>query len=226
MSTAGAGAWDARYAAAAASADTVWSLEPNAWIAATVRALTPATALGRASPGPGTAPGPPTPPGQPTAVDLGAGEGRNALWLASLGWHVTALDFSAIGLATGAARAAELGLTVEWVTADATTWVSPQPVDLVVAAYLQLPAAQLARALGNAATMLSPGGILAVIGHDLDNLTRGVGGPQDAAVLHTVDALRSAASGLEVLECRQLERVTAAGIALDTILIARAPQGT
>ena len=112
--------WNARYAAA-----TQWSLEPNAWVAETVGHLDPGT-----------------------AVDLGAGEGRNALWLASLGWEVTAVDFSAVGLATGRARAEESGLDVEWVTADATTWVSPQQVDLVVIAYLQLPAEELLRAIG------------------------------------------------------------------------------
>jgi len=105
--------WDRRYEAA-----SIWSLEPNAWIAATLTGLSPGA-----------------------AVDLGAGEGRNAIWLASLGWQVTAVDFSGVGLARGAARAKELGVEVTWVTADATTWVSPQLIDLVAVAYLQLPAA-------------------------------------------------------------------------------------
>jgi SAM-dependent methyltransferase len=186
--------WDARYAEAAQ-----WSLEPNAWVAETVAHLDPGT-----------------------AVDLGAGEGRNALWLAGLGWEVTAVDFSAVGLAKGEARAAELGLDVTWVTADATTWVSPEQVDLVVIAYLQLPAADLSRAIGNAAGFLAPGGTLALIGHDRDNLTRGVGGPRDPDVLHSVPQLLAAASGLEVVECRQFLRETAAGTAIDTVLVARA----
>lgn len=184
--------WDARYAAS----DAVWSLEPNAWVERTLAHLDPGT-----------------------AVDLGAGEGRNALWLASLGWEVTAVDFSAVGLATGARRATELGLDVEWVTADATTWVSPQQVDLVVVAYLQLPADDLARALGNAAGYLAPGGTLAVVGHDRANT---VGGPPDPAVLYTVDELRAAVSALQIVHCTQVQRVTANGTALDTVLIARA----
>lgn len=187
--------WDARYA----SNEPVWSLEPNAWVAQTLAHLEPGA-----------------------AVDLGAGEGRNALWLASLGWEVTAVDYSAVGLATGAGRAADLGLDVSWVKADATTWVSPDLVDLVLVSYLQLPAADLSRAIGTAAGYLAPGGTLALVGHDRDNLTRGVGGPQDPAVLHTVEELVAAASGLEVIECRQVERVTAAGTAIDTVLIARA----
>jgi SAM-dependent methyltransferase len=183
--------WDARYAAA-----SVWSREPNAWIAATVADLEPGL-----------------------AVDLGAGEGRNALWLAQRGWEVTAVDFSPVGLATGAARAAELDVDIEWVAADATTWTSPQLVDLVVVAYLQLPAADLSRAIGAAAGYLAPGGTLALVGHDRANT---VGGPQDPALLHTVDELRAAASVLTIVECRPVERRTAGGTALDTVLVARA----
>ncbi len=191
--------WNDRYREAATQADTVWSLEPNVWVAETVARLEPGT-----------------------AVDLAAGEGRNALWLASLGWRVTAVDFAAVGLATGAARAEHLGLEVAWTKADATTWRSPEPVDLVVVAYLQLPAPEIATVIGNAAASLAPGGTLALIGHDRDNLERGVGGPQDPAVLLTVDELRSAASGFEVVECRQYERRTVDGkTAIDAILVAR-----
>jgi len=196
--TMGPTAWDERYASAAAADALVWSLEPNAWVAATVGSLDPGS-----------------------AIDLGAGEGRNALWLASLGWEVTAVDFSAVGLATGASRAASLGLDIQWVTADATTWVAPSEVDLVVAAYLQLPADDLALALGNAIGYLAPGGTIAVIGHDADNLQRGVGGPQDPAVLYSVDALRSIADGLNIVECRQYKRRTPSGTAIDAILVAR-----
>lgn len=199
MSTMGSDQWNARYAEAAEKSDTVWSLSPNAWIADTVGHLDPGT-----------------------AVDLGAGEGRNALWLASLGWEVTAVDFSSVGLATGAARAAELGVDIQWVTADATTWVSPQQVDLVVIAYLQLPADDLSRAISNAVGYLAPGGTLAVIGHDIDNLTRGVGGPRSTDMLHSVDAVRAAAAGLEIVEARQFDRVSEQGTAIDTILVARA----
>lgn len=183
--------WDERYATAG-----VWSREPNAWVAQTLADLEPGT-----------------------AVDLGAGEGRNALWLAGLGWEVTAVDFSAVGLETGRMRAAETGLDVEWVVADATTWVSPQLVDLVVIAYLQLPAADLSRAIGTAAGYLAPGGTLALVNHDRANT---VGGPQDPAVLATVDELRAAASGLDIVQCRQVRRETANGTATDVVLVARA----
>jgi SAM-dependent methyltransferase len=82
-----AGTWDARYTQAAQDSGTVWSLTPNA----TVHSL-----LADAEPG--------------TAVDLGAGEGRNAIWLAGRGWNVTAVDFSEAGQATGRTRADSVGL--------------------------------------------------------------------------------------------------------------------
>lgn len=69
--------WDARYAA---GPGLQWGAEPNRWLVREVAALPPGTAL-----------------------DLGAGEGRNAIWLARQGWRVTAVDFSQVGLAAGLA---------------------------------------------------------------------------------------------------------------------------
>lgn len=191
--------WEDRYGRAAEAGEQLWSAGPNAWIEQTVAHL---------------------PIGD--AVDLGAGEGRNALWLASLGWTVSAVDFAPAGLAIGRARAAQLGVEVEWVEADATSWVAPSLVDLVVIAYLQLPEGALADALGNAAASLAPGGTLALVGHALENLADGVGGPQDPALLHRVDHLSATAraAGLDVAECRLVERETGAGTALDAVLVA------
>ena len=195
--------WDDRYSTAAAAGDAVWSIEPNAWIEQVTGTL---------------------PPGN--AIDLAAGEGRNALWLASRGWSVTAVDFSAAGLAIGRKRAATAALDLDWVTADATSWVSPTPVDLVVIAYLQLPAPDLTRAISNAILSLAAGGTLALIGHDSENLEHGVGGPKDATMLYDLETVRSAAVGLDIAECRRYNRTTADGrIAIDTILLASVPSG-
>ena len=195
--------WDDRYSTAAAAGDAVWSIEPNAWIEQVTGTL---------------------PPGN--AIDLAAGEGRNALWLASRGWSVTAVDFSAAGLAIGRKRAATAALDLDWVTADAISWVSPTPVDLVVIAYLQLPAPDLTRAISNAILSLAAGGTLALIGHDSENLEHGAGGPQDATMLYDLETVRSAAVGLDIAECRRYNRTTADGrIAIDTILLASVPSG-
>ena len=194
--------WDERYAKAAAEGAAVWSIEPNGWIAEVTGSL---------------------PPG--TAIDLAAGEGRNSLWLASRGWSVTAVDFSATGLSIGRRRAEESALTLDWVMADATTWVSPIPVDLVVIAYLQLPVVELTAVITNAILSLAVGGTLALIGHDSENLEHGVGGPQDPAILLDLEVVRAAASGLDIAECRRWDRTTPdGGKAIDTILLATKPR--
>lgn len=184
--------WDARYAAS----EHVWSRGPNAEIA---------RILGDWAPG--------------RAVDLGAGEGRHAIWLAQQGWSVTAVDFSTVGIERGAAGAKALGVSVDWQVADATTW-SPTDgatVDLVLVAYLHLSTDVVRRA----ASWLAPGGRLVVLGHALRNLTDGVGGPQDPSILHTPAALRDKAAGLEVERCEELVRPTDGGDAIDVVLVAR-----
>jgi SAM-dependent methyltransferase len=170
-------AWDERYAAS----DLVWSREPNQFVAAELADL---------------------PPG--SAVDLAAGEGRNAIWLAGRGWSATAVDFSQVALDKGA-RLAD-GLDVTWVRADATTWQPDEPVDLVVVAYLQVPAPDRRRAVRNAVGMLHPGGTFLLVAHDSTNLTEGTGGPQDPAVLMTADDVVGDLADLDV-EVLRAERV-------------------
>ena len=167
--------WDERYAAS----ELVWSREPNQFVAAELADLAPGT-----------------------AVDLAAGEGRNAIWLASRGWSATAVDFSQVALDKGAQLVDEAGVelegTVAWVCADATTWQPAEPVDLVVVAYLQLPPEDRRRAVRGAVTMLRPGGTLLLVAHDTTNLTEGTGGPQDPSVLMTAEDVLDDLSGLDV----------------------------
>jgi SAM-dependent methyltransferase len=184
--------WDARYAEQAQ-----WSAGPNALVAALLGDL---------------------PPGR--AVDLAAGEGRHSCWLAGLGWEVTAVDFSAVGLDRG--RAAPGGDAVRWVVADVLSWTPPAAdLDLVLVAYLHLPEADTVDLLTRAIGWLRPGGRLLVLGHDVANLTDGVGGPQDAGILHSVDRLAPVAGLLAVDRLEQVSRGTPAGTALDTLLLGR-----
>ena len=153
------------------------------------------------------------------AVDLGSGAGRHALWLASRGWQVTAVDFSAVGAERGRAAAARLGLTVDWVVADAREWVpTALPVDLVLAARIALPTAVL-QAAGR---WLARGGRLVVLGHAVAGAR--ADGPRDPALRHTPEALSEAAAGLVVERLEHLPREPPG--ALDLVLVARrdAPQ--
>lgn len=103
-----------------------------------------------------------------TALELGAGEGGDALWLAAQGWTVTAIDISATALAVGAAKAVEKGLAerIDWVQADLASWHPSSEFDLVTAAFLHSPV-ELAREeiLRRAASAVAPGGRLLVVGH-------------------------------------------------------------
>ncbi len=175
--------WNERYGAA----DLVWHAAPNQFLPPEV-ADRPA---GR-------------------AVDLAAGEGRNALWLAEQGWTVTGVDFSDVGLAKAARLAADRGVEVEWVLADLLRWEADRPYDLVIQFYLQLPADERRAVNAAAARAVAPGGVFLAVGHDLVNLTEGYGGPQSPAVLATpddvVDDLRAA--GVDDLEIVRSERVT------------------
>jgi len=184
--------WDQRY-----GERQQWSAEPNTLVAGLLSGL---------------------PAGD--AVDLAAGEGRHALWLAGLGWRVTAVDFSDVGLARG--RAQPDADRVTWVTADVTAWsAEPESLDLVLVAYLHLPEAETTALLRATVGWLRPGGRLLVLGHDVENLTAGVGGPQEAAILHSVGRLAPVAELLDVDALEQVRRETPAGPALDTLLWGR-----
>ena len=153
---------------------------------------------------------------------------RNGLWLAGRGWTVTAVDFSEVGIAKGRRLAERLELTERLIfeRADLTAYVpTPGGYDLVLIAYLHLPTAQREVVVSRAAEAVAPGGTLLIVGHDLANLERGVGGPQDPDVLYTEVRLRDAiaASGLTVASAGERLRPVdgAERPAVDTVLLAR-----
>jgi hypothetical protein len=113
---------------------------------------------------------------------------------------------------------------VTWVTADVATWSTDQgTVDLVLVAYLHLPEEDTVAVLSCAVGWLRPGGRLLVLGHDVDNIAGGIGGPQEPGILHSVDRLAPVAALLDVHRLEQVHRSTPAGIALDTLLSGRKP---
>lgn len=127
------------------------------------------------------------PPGK--ALDLGAGEGRNSLWLASKGWQVVAVDFSSVGINKGRRYAAMKGIEgIKWIEADLLEYEPEERAfDLVLLFYVQLPREQRRTVLSKAAKAVGPGGTLLVVAHHLANLTDGYLGPRDPSVLYTPD---------------------------------------
>jgi SAM-dependent methyltransferase len=135
--------WDARYA----GAQQVWSGRPNGALVAEVAGLAPGRAL-----------------------DVGCGEGADAVWLAAHGWQVTALDVSRVALERAALHAEQAGVHVRWQHAGLLdAGLPPAAFDLVSAQYPALrrtPGDDAERALLAA---VAPGGTLLVVHHaDVD----------------------------------------------------------
>ncbi len=141
--TAQAAQWDERYSEGDGK---MWSGRPNGRLTAEVTALRPGRAL-----------------------DVGSGEGADALWLASQGWSVTAIDISEVALRRALEVARGLGAAVGWVCGDALrTPLRARAFDLVSLQYPALPKAAGEPAVRALLDRLRPGGTLLAVSHDLD----------------------------------------------------------
>ena len=112
------------------------------------------------------------PPGQ--ALDVGCGEGADALWLARRGWQVTAVDISPTALQRAAAAATDVNGRVTWAQADLTS--APPPAgafDLVSVQYFPLPQQPDHTALRGLLDAVAPGGTLLIASHDPADLPPG-----------------------------------------------------
>jgi SAM-dependent methyltransferase len=136
--------WDARYSERDGAR---WSGRPNGRLVAEVAGLRPGRAL-----------------------DVGCGEGADAIWLARSGWTVTAVDISDVALIR-AREAAELaGAVVEWVRGDALQVPFPAgSFDLVSMQYPALPKAAGEAAVRKLLDTVRPGGLLLAVYHDLND---------------------------------------------------------
>lgn len=132
--------WEARYS----EKPQIWSGRVNPVMAGLVEPLAPGRAL-----------------------DLGCGEGGDAIWLAEHGWTVTAVDVSQVALDRGAARAADLGLDgIAWERHDLTATFPAGVFDLVSAQFFQSPIAfPRLDLLRRAAGLVAPGGVLLSVSH-------------------------------------------------------------
>jgi SAM-dependent methyltransferase len=191
--------WDRRYS----DVDLLWSRDPNRFLVAEAKDLAPGRAL-----------------------DLACGEGRNAIWLAERGWQVTGVDYSEVAIDKARERAASERLDIEFTLADLLEYEpEPNAFDLVALLYLQIPVDERQRVLAAAATALAPGGILLLVGHDVTNVTDGVGGPSEMAVLYTPADIVEDLAGLEIEKAERVFRDVAGADrpAIDALVRARRP---
>ncbi|MEN8651977.1 methyltransferase domain-containing protein [Streptomyces sp. 21So2-11] len=180
--------WDSRYE----QSDRIWSGNPNT---ALVREVT------------GVRPG--------KALDLGCGEGADAIWLARQGWRVTATDISGVALARAARHAAaeEVADRIDWQQHDLGASFPKGAFELVSAQFLHslgdMPREEILR---SAASAVAPGGMLLVVGHAgwpswEDNPQPGVHFPMTKEVL---EALELPEGQWEVLISEEHQRIQTA----------------
>ena len=196
--------WDRRYE----GTELLWSARPNRFLVAEAQAL---------------------PPGR--ALDLACGEGRNAVWLAELGWEVTGVDFSPVAIGKAGQLAEARGVEAAFEVADLLAYEpAPQAFDLVLVFYLQVAASERGPILRRAAAAVAPGGTFLLVAHDRSNLEEGYGGPREPSVLYTAGDVVADLDGLEVERAepvpRPVETPEGERVAIDALVRARRVAGS
>lgn len=147
LAAARAAEWDARYSE---YDEAMWSGRPNGRLVAEVAGLRPGQAL-----------------------DVGCGEGADAIWLARQGWAVTAIDLSDVAVSRARQAAESAGVAVDWVCGDALRHPLPSgSFDVVSMQYPALPKAAGEPAMRALLDTVRPGGLLLAVYHDLDDAHR------------------------------------------------------
>lgn len=183
--------WNARYAAV----PLLWKVDPGPFLGGEVGDRLPGRAL-----------------------DLGAGEGRNSIWLAQRGWHTTAVDFSDVAVERGRRMAEEVGVaaSITFVEADLAGF-DPAPLgpfDLVLLLFVHPPPVERRSLLGRSVAALAPGGMVLVAGYDRANAAEGNEGVRDPAILYTPEEIVADLAGLRVERAEQVR----VGDAVDAIV--------
>ena len=131
------------------------------------------------------------------ALDMGCGDGSNAVWLAKRGWRVTGVDFSRKAVQAGRRNAAAAGAEVEFIVADAAAYQPQGHYDLITSFYIQLPPANGVAMLCNMRASLKPGGMLLFVSHDRSTPPPGWS-KTDLATLTSVEEVVSELQGMEI----------------------------
>jgi SAM-dependent methyltransferase len=175
------GFWDERYR----SSRQVWSGNPNPQLVAEV--------AGR-------------PPGR--ALDVGCGEGADAIWLARNGWAVVAADISGVAVARGQQHARDTdpvaAARIQWRQVDLLTR-PPEPgsFDLVSVQYMHLPPEPRVRLFSALAASVRAGGMLLVVGHHPSDLATGVPRPPMPELFYSSGEIAALLDGSWTVEVSQ-----------------------
>ncbi len=164
------GFWEQRYGAS----ERIWSGNPNQRLVEQAADLAPGTAL-----------------------DVGCGEGADAIWLAERGWQVTAADISTVALARGAEAAAragkEIASRITWEQADMRSWdPSPRQFDLVSIQFVHVPHDLMEVLHRRLAQAVRPGGSLLIVEHHPSDLETTIGRPNFPELVNTPEQIAAA----------------------------------
>jgi SAM-dependent methyltransferase len=172
--------WDERYS----QRDYVYGTEPNGFLAAAAHHIPPGPVL-----------------------SLGEGEGRNAVYLAGLGYRVVAVDQSVVGLAKAQKLANDHGLTVETICADLESFaIEPAAWAGIVSIFCHLPKRIRVPLYKAVVKGLQPGGVLVLENYTAKQIGRGTGGPQDPDMMPSLQDLMIELAGLRFIHACELER--------------------
>jgi len=136
-----------------------------------------------------------------SALCVADGEGRNSVWLASLGLEVTAFDFSPVATEKARAFAQHSGAKIDYRLGDVTGWNwDERQYDVVAGIFIQFVGpGERARMFAGMARALKPGGLLILEGYGPKQLAYATGGPKKLENLYTEELLRESFRGLEIL---------------------------
>ena len=176
--------WDERYR----SADQVWSGRPNATLVSEAAGLAPGRAL-----------------------DIGAGEGADAIWLAERGWDVVAVDISSVALERGRRRAEVVGVAdrITWVHTDVLVDDLPVgPFDLVASHYTHLASADRTALFSRCFDAVAPAGTVLIVAHHPSDLDTPIRRPPRPELFYTAEEIAAqVGEDFTVLVCDARPRV-------------------
>lgn len=146
-------------------------------------------------------------------LSLGDGEGRNGVFLASLGHDVTSVDQSYVGLAKAQALAVSRGLRITTVAVDLAEFsLRENAWSGIASIFCHLPSVLRRCVHKQVVRGLVPGGLFVLEAYTVDQLCFGTGGPTNPDMLPSLDVLRGELEGLEFLYAAEIDRVVREGI--------------
>ena len=173
--------WDDRYA----GSDYLFGTAPNDFLKSVTNRLTPNSQI----------------------LCLADGEGRNGVYLATLGHKVTAIDQSRVGLEKAKKLAEQKQVSIETIEADLAEYdLGVESWDCIVSIFFHIPSAVRAHIYPRIITALKPGGILVLESYTPEQLNHGTGGPPIADLMLTKDELAQNFSEMNLEHLQELER--------------------